>query len=91
MTLRWGRKEAVKQIEEAGFKVTVSREARPEARFLDVGAVVYYLKEVPWQVPGFSTSRYHEKLRELDLRIRRDGSFHVTLPRFLVHAIKATG
>ena len=84
----WDLREAVEQIERAGFMVTDSREARLEARFLDVGAVVYYLIAVPWQIPGFSTKGYNGKLHELDQAIRRDGSFRVTFSRFLVQAIK---
>ena len=85
---KWDLQEAVEQIEGAGFSVTDSHQARLEARFLDVGAVVYYLKAVPWQIPGFSTKKYYGSLRELDQVIRRDGSFRVTFPSFLVQAVK---
>ncbi|MHB1909367.1 MAG: class I SAM-dependent methyltransferase [Nitrososphaerales archaeon] len=84
----WDLREAVEQIEGAGFKVTDSQEATLETRFLDVGAVVYYLKALPYEIPGFSTKRYYGRLRELDQAIRRDESFRVTLPCFLVQAFK---
>ncbi len=34
-------------------------------RFADVGALVYYLKAVPWEVPGFSISRHTDALLRL--------------------------
>ena len=85
---RWNLRKAIKQIKTAGFRVTDSREARMEARFLDVGAIVYYLKAIPWQVPSFSIQSNHDALKRLDDTIRKHGSFRVTFPRFLVQAAK---
>ena len=85
---RWNLADAVRQIEEAGLKVIDTRKARLEALFVDVGAVVYYLKAVPWQIPGFSLERYRDRLLELDRTIRESGPFKVTFPRFLVQALK---
>lgn len=84
----WGLEQAVRQVEESGLKVEDAREATLEAWFYDVGAVVYYLRAVPWQIPGFSLKRHQGRLRELDRAIRRDGPFRVTTPRFLVLAQK---
>ena len=85
----WGLREAVSQHEDAGLEVTDSREARLEARFMDVGAVVYYLKAVPWQVPDFTARDYSGRLRELDRTIRKNGPLRATFPRFLLQAKKA--
>jgi SAM-dependent methyltransferase len=85
---RWNLREAIEQVEGAGFKVTDPHEAMLETRFLDVGALVYYLKALPYEIPGFSTKRYYGTLRKLDQVIRRDGSFMVTLPCFLIQALK---
>jgi SAM-dependent methyltransferase len=84
----WDLREAIRQVEGAGFKVTDSRQATLEAWFSDVGVVVCYLKAVPWQVPGFSVNRYHKNLQDLDRAIRNNGPFRVTFPRFLVQAVK---
>ena len=84
----WNLREAVRQIESAGLMVIDSREAKLEASFSDVGAVVNYLKAIPWQVPGFTTETYRERLKELDKKIRKNGPFKVTSRRFLVQAQK---
>ncbi len=31
----------------------------------DVGAIVYYLKAVPWEIPDFSVEKYFDKLQEI--------------------------
>jgi SAM-dependent methyltransferase len=85
---KWDLQEAVKQTEGAGFTVTDSRETRLEARFSDVGAVVYYLKAIPWQIPGFASKGYIDRLRRIDRSIRNEGTFRVTFPRFLIQALK---
>ena len=88
MPMVWDLPEAVRQLEDAGLEVTDSREARLEAWFLDVGAVVYYLKAVPWQIPGFSSMTYHDRLLDLHLKIQKEGPFRVTSSRFLIQATK---
>ena len=40
-------------------------------RFADVGAVVYYLKAVPWLVPGFSVDTHQDALLRLQARLDR--------------------
>lgn len=84
----WNLRVAIEQIENAGFRVTDSGEARMEAHFLDVGAIVYYLKAVQGAIPGFSSKTYLRSLHELDQKIQRDGSFRVTFPLFFVQARK---
>ena len=72
----------------AGFDVLDAKEELPEAVFRDVGAVVYYLKAIPWQVRGFDPDHYREQLRTIHERIRRDGGLTVHIHRFLVEVVK---
>jgi len=44
-----------------------------EGRFEDVGAIVYLLRAVPWQLPGFSVATYEPRLRELHDQIQNHG------------------
>jgi hypothetical protein len=37
--------------------------------FNDVGAIVHYLRAVPWLVPGFSVTTYMSQLRGLQARV----------------------
>ena len=84
----WSPSAAVARLEAAGFSVTVRLEERPMARFLDVGAVVYYLRAIPWQVPEFSVERYRERLLRVHERIGAEGELAVPAHYFYVEATK---
>ncbi len=47
----WNLRKSSCQLEEVGFKILEQKEDLTKTRFYDVGAIVYYLKAVPWQVP----------------------------------------
>ncbi|MEV4636445.1 methyltransferase [Actinoplanes sp. NPDC049548] len=83
---RWTAETAVAALEAAGLAVTDVREERPALTFHDVGAIVYQLRAVPWQVRDFSPERYERALRRIDAVIRTHGHFTVTAHRFLVQA-----
>jgi SAM-dependent methyltransferase len=74
--------------EAAGLVVRTMRLERPRTAFYDVGAVVYFLRLVPWIVPGFTVARYRPQLRELHDDIERDGAFETTAGRTLVEATR---
>ena len=76
------------ELEDAGLVIDHAHEDYPVTRYFDVGAVVYQLRSVPWQVPGFEAGTSEERLRRLDGHIRRTGSFDVKSHRFLVRAHK---
>ncbi len=84
----WNLNKAIIELQSSGFGVQEQRAKSTRSRFLDVGAIVYYLKSIPWEIPGFEGRKYTQKLRELDRRIRSDGLFEVTTTRFLVIARK---
>lgn len=77
---------AVDALEAAGLVIDSAYEEFPATRYLDIGAVVYQLKAVPWQVPGFDVERFDDRLRAIDATIRTSGGFVVTSHRFLIHA-----
>jgi hypothetical protein len=79
---------AVQQLEAVGFTVEEQREAFPVLRFLDIGAVVYYLKVISWQIPGFSVEKYRGELRALHDDIEAGGSVGVPQHRFFIVAQK---
>jgi SAM-dependent methyltransferase len=58
--------------------------------FFDVAAVVYFLRKVPWTVPGFTPEAFAEPLRRLHAVIERDGVFVSTARRLLVE-VRRTG
>jgi SAM-dependent methyltransferase len=73
---------------DAGLVVRSMELARPRTAFFDIGAVVYFLRLVPWIVPGFTVARYRDALRDLHEVIQRDGAFETTAARVLVDAQK---
>ncbi len=84
----WILKTAYGQLNEAGLKITKQKEDIVKTRFYDIGAIVYYLKAVPWQVPDFTVEKYFNKLKEIDNIIQTEGYIDFTCHRFLVIASK---
>ncbi len=84
----WDLQVARQQISEAGLHVTAGREARLRSQFRDVGAVVFILLAIPWQIEGFTVDRYMDKLKKLHQLIVRTGGFRVTARRFYLSSIK---
>lgn len=80
--------EYVRQLESAGLVVDEAAEALPVKRYLDVGAIVYNAKAIPWQFPGFDLSVGNERLRGIHERIQQDGAFVVHHHRLLLEARK---
>lgn len=76
----------VSHLEAAGLAIDQAQEEYPVTRYFDVGAVVFQLRAVPWQVPGFNVTASEERLRGLDAHIRKTGSFAVKSHRFLIRA-----
>lgn len=72
----------------AGLEIVTAREEMPEHAHYDIGALVYFLTAVSWQVPDFDPDRYDRKLRELDATIRADGAAVFHDHRYLVEARK---
>jgi SAM-dependent methyltransferase len=82
----WTREHAVHELVDAGLGVTASAETYPMARFYDVGALIYYLTAIPWDVPDFGVERHHDALFAIHQRIQQDGYVAVQGHRFIVQA-----
>ncbi|WP_070119383.1 class I SAM-dependent methyltransferase [Bacillus marinisedimentorum] len=84
----WNKKYAVEELKLNGFDILQSQEAYPAERFYDVGALVYYLKAIPWQIPDFSVEAYLPQLEEIHTIIERTGYFECHAHRFFIMARK---
>ncbi len=84
----WGLAVAVQQLEAAGLAVIEQLEAFPETRVTDIGAVVYYLRAIPWQIEGFTVEGYRDKLLALHRQIVRDNGLALHSHRFYIEAQK---
>ncbi|MFF4449817.1 class I SAM-dependent methyltransferase [Streptomyces sp. NPDC001502] len=82
----WTLDIAVKALEGVGLHVITAREEMSRYTFRDVGAVVFQLRAIPWQFPGFEPSEYEPALRRTDQHIRITGGFTVHDHRFLIEA-----
>jgi SAM-dependent methyltransferase len=76
------------QAQAAGLTVIDLREQALRVQFLDVGAVVYFLRKVLWTVPGFTVDRYRDRLARLHDQIQAEGAFVCHAQRFLIEARK---
>jgi SAM-dependent methyltransferase len=79
---------AVSLAVRSGLEVVDLRQETLRTVFYDVGAVVYFLRKVPWTVPGFSVDVYKSQLSTMHALIEREGSFTSHSRRFLIEAKK---
>jgi SAM-dependent methyltransferase len=84
----WTLAYAVKRLQDTGWHTVEQKEDRPVMRFFDVGAIVYYLKAIPWQIPDFSVEGYFDKLVEIHNHIEQRGYIDFHMDRFLIVAEK---
>jgi len=84
----WCLEAAKAQLQSAGFEQVSGREQVHTTLFRDIGAVVYYLRTVPWQVPDFTVSKHLESLREIHRKIETGGPLKIRAHHFLVEAVK---
>jgi SAM-dependent methyltransferase len=78
----------VPRLQKAGLVIVQATEWHGRLEFVDVGAVVYYLKAVPWLVPGFSVTTHLEALLRLEQRLREEGELVFTARKYLIEAHK---
>ncbi len=71
-----------------GFKIKEAKEWEGKTIFKDVGAVIYFLKAIPWIVSGFSVNRYLKVLEKLQKRIEKKGELNFKSKFFLILAQK---
>ena len=76
------------KLEAAGLTIEKAEEWLGRLAFLDVGAVVYYLRAVPWLVVGFSVESHTEHLLQLQGRLEREGELVFEARKMLIEARK---
>lgn len=89
--LHWNLEYAVENLKRAGFLIIEAKEDFPLNRFYDLGALLYYLKAVPWQIEGFNISRFKKELSLLHRKMGENGFIDFTGHRFLIEAQKKPG
>lgn len=84
----WNLEACENYLANAGMKILDKGEEISRTRFYDVGALAYYLKVIPWQIPDFSVEKYKDGLRKIHDVILEKGYIDVTCHRFFIVCMK---
>ncbi len=84
----WKLKKAKRELENVGFKIKEAKKWSGKIEFKDVGAIVYYLKAIPWLVENFSVDNHLSVLKKLQKRIDKGEKLIFTETRFFILAEK---
>ena len=76
----------IPMLEEAGLTIVNVQKWEGSLSFTDVGAIVYYLKAVPWLVPDFSVKTHLQPLLALQDRLESGKGLHFYSARYLIEA-----
>ena len=75
-------------LEAAGLTIVTLEEWEGRLVFSDVGAIVYYLKATPWEVPGFTVKTHLRYLLALQERVEAGGELAFYAGKYLIEAKK---
>ncbi len=82
------RDRSVQYLQDAGLVVLETAETFTETAFLDVGAIVFYLRMVPWQAPEFDIDRSPAALGSIHNHIQEHGELLVHGHSYFIEAQK---
>ncbi|MBN2535669.1 MAG: methyltransferase domain-containing protein [Spirochaetales bacterium] len=71
----------------SGMKIIDSDENIGKYRFYDIGAIMYYLKCIPWQIHDFGIEKYFERIKVLNEIITKNNYIDLIKHRFYLVAI----
>jgi ubiquinone/menaquinone biosynthesis C-methylase UbiE len=78
----------VPRLKAAGLEIVDTQEWSGQLAFTDVGAIVYYLKAVPWLVPGFSVESHLKYLLNLQKQLEGQETLTFAARKYLIEAHK---
>jgi len=76
------------RLKAAGLKIVDCQDWSGKLMFTDVGAIVYYLKAVPWLVPEFSVESHAKYLFNLQEQLQSKQSLTFSARKYLIEARK---
>lgn len=76
------------RLRRAGLIIARLEEWRGRLSFADVGAIVYYLRAVPWLVPGFTVDGHLQALAGLQRRLEATGGLAFEARLYLIEALR---
>ena len=77
-------KNILKNLDYSKFNALFYDEAFPKTKFLDLGALVYYAKILPWEFPNFSVDNNFDKIRNLEYDLFSKKYIETTEHRFIL-------
>ena len=84
----WKLEYAKNKFFKAGFKIEESIKWSGEVEFKDVGAIVYFLRSVPWVVKDFCISNNLSNLEKIQNKLNSGKKLVYTMRRFFIKVIK---
>ena len=78
----------VPALKAAGLTILDVQDFSGKLTFTDVGAIVYYLRAVPWLVPDFSVESHLDCLNRLQHRLERGEALAFRARKYLIEARK---
>jgi SAM-dependent methyltransferase len=85
----WTKELITQRLIADGFELITLKEEFPVAEFADIGAVVFYLRIIPWQIADFDANRYQDKLYAIHQSILSNGPLRVRDHRILIETRKS--
>jgi len=82
----WTLEGETRQLEQAGFQILRAEQEFLDSIFDDIGAIVFFLKIIEWQIPDFSIEAYRNRLLAMHEHIIIHGAFHARAHRYLIEA-----
>ena len=76
-------------LEAAGLTIVDAQNWEGSLSFTDVGAIVYYLKAVPWLVPNFTVEAHLQRLFALQDRLESGDGLNFYAAKYLIEATKS--
>lgn len=84
----WTKDCITQRLQGSGFELSIVDEDFPDAEFADIGALVFYLRIISWQISDFDVNKYYDKLFSIHQNILDYGPLKVHDHRILVEARK---
>lgn len=77
----------VRELKKRDFDILDQYESYPSQKFFSMDALIYYVRTIEWEFPGFSVLTHQKELIELEEELKRVGFIYNQEHRFLVSCI----
>ncbi|MBN1799632.1 MAG: class I SAM-dependent methyltransferase [Spirochaetales bacterium] len=80
--MKWDLAYVIRSFKNYDIEVIKAEEHYPETVFKDIGAVIYYLRVIQWQIADFDIKKNKQILKKLYVHIMQNSGFETTQHRF---------